>query len=106
MSYAGADGVAIEALVAAGARGLVSAGVPPGRPAKGEAAALANAARRGVVVVQASRAVRGTVPEQAFLRAAGVLAGGELPPHKLRVLLMLALAYSDDKTLIQQWIMG
>lgn len=104
MSYAGADRVPIDACVAAGARGLISAGVPPGRPAKGEALALAEASRRGVVVVQSSRAVRGTVPVQAFLVADGILAGGDLPPHKLRILLMLALAHTDDRALIQQWI--
>jgi L-asparaginase len=106
MSYAGADRVPIDAFVAAGARGLVSAGVPPGRPAKAEAAALAEAARRGVVVVQSSRAVRGTVPPQAFLAVDGILAGGDLPPHKLRILLMLALAHTADKALIQKWILA
>jgi L-asparaginase len=106
MSYAGADRVAVDAFMAAGARGLVSAGVPPGRPARGEVAALAEAARAGVVVVQSSRAARGTVPPQAFLAADGILAGGDLPAHKLRILLMLALAHTSDKTLIQQWILA
>ena len=31
-SYAGADGVAVDAMVAAGARGMISAGLPPGIP--------------------------------------------------------------------------
>lgn len=105
ISYAGADRIPIDALVNAGARGLVSAGLAPGRPARAEAAALADAARNGVVVIQSTRAPRGTVPPQDFLKVDGILAGGDLPPHKLRILLMLALAQTDDKALIQQWIL-
>ncbi|MFM0509030.1 asparaginase [Paraburkholderia sp. RL17-373-BIF-A] len=92
MSYAGADGAAIEAFVAAGARGIVSAGLAPGRPASGEREALCNAVAAGVVVVQATRAPRGTVPKQRFLAADGIVAGGDLSAQKLRIALMLILA--------------
>jgi L-asparaginase len=92
ISYAGADGAAIEASLQTGARGLISIGLAPGRPANGERDALLRAVQRGVVVVQASRAVRGVVPVQDFLRRDGVLAGGDLAPQKLRILLMLILA--------------
>jgi L-asparaginase len=92
VSYAGADGTAIDAAVAAGARGIVSMGLAPGRPANGEREALARAAKQGVCVVQSTRAVRPVVPPQDFLRRDGVLAGGDLAPHKLRILLMLLLA--------------
>ncbi|MCC8392888.1 asparaginase [Paraburkholderia sp. MMS20-SJTR3] len=104
LSYAGADAVAIEAFVAAGSRAIVSAGLVPGRPAAAEQAALARAAQRGVVVVQSSRAPRGEVPLQAFLEAAGVLAGGDLAPQKLRIVLMLALSCTTDRLQIQRWI--
>ena len=100
MSYAGADGAAIEAFVAAGARGIVSAGLAPGRPAAGEREALCEAVRAGVVVVQATRSPRGVVPKQRFLAADGILAGGDLSPPKLRIALMLILAAfvtGDDK---------
>ena len=95
MSYAGADGVAIDAFVAAGACGIVSAGLAPGRPASKETSALVRAAQAGVVVVQATRAPRGTVPVQRFLAADGLLAGGDLAPPKLRIALMLAIAADD-----------
>ena len=95
MSYAGADGAAIDAFVAAGARGIVSAGLAPGRPASKEASALVRAAQAGVVVVQATRAPRGTVPVQRFLAADGLLAGGDLAPPKLRIALMLEIAGHD-----------
>jgi L-asparaginase len=92
MSYAGADGAAIEAFVAAGACGIVSAGLAPGRPAAGEREALCDAVKAGVVVVQATRSPRGVVPKQRFLAADGILAGGDLSPQKLRIALMLILA--------------
>ncbi|WP_322102276.1 asparaginase [Paraburkholderia sp. J41] len=95
ISYAGADGAAIDALVAAGSAGIVSAGLVPGRPAAGEAAAYRKAVEAGVVVVQSSRAPRGVVPPQAFLARDGVIAGGDLAPHKLRIALMLALTSGD-----------
>jgi L-asparaginase len=92
VSYAGADGVAIDGLLAAGTRGIVSIGLAPGRPANGERAALQRAVAQGVVVVQSARAARGVVPPQAFLRRDGILAGGDMAPQKLRILLMLILA--------------
>lgn len=92
MSYAGADGTLVEACVAAGARGIVSAGLVPGRPANGEAQALREAVQKGVVVVQASRGAKGFVAPQAFLERDGIVAAGDLAPQKARVLLMLALA--------------
>ncbi|MFJ1258276.1 asparaginase [Cupriavidus sp. CuC1] len=106
MSYAGADRVVIDALVAGGARGIVSAGLPPGRPANGEAQGLADAVRGGVIVVQSTRSPRGVVPPQAFLAAAGVLAGGDLSAQKLRILLMLALTQSSERDLIQRWLLA
>jgi len=96
ISYAGADGTAIDASVAAGARGLISMGLVPGRPANGERAALARAVEHGVCVVQSARASRPVVPPQAFLERDGFLAGGDLAPHKLRVLLMLLLSQARN----------
>ncbi|WP_306391930.1 asparaginase [Telluria beijingensis] len=94
VSYAGADGAAIDGLLQAGVRGLVSIGLAPGRPANGERAALQRAVAAGVTVVQAARAPRGQVPPQDFLVRDGILAGGDLTPQKLRILLMLLLAQS------------
>jgi L-asparaginase len=105
IAYAGADGTAIKAMVDAGAQGLIHVGLAPGRPAQGEVAALEYAVQQGVVVVQSSRALRGAVPPQSFLQRAGVLAGGDLSPHKLRILLMLALTQTTDPTVLQEWMM-
>src|ERR1700687_783621 len=58
-SYAGADGALVRAAVAAGARGLVSAGFAPGSPTPDQRVAFIEAAQAGVVVVQCSRAASG-----------------------------------------------
>ena len=62
VSYQGADGVLVDAAVAAGARGIVSAGTGAGYPTPGEVEALERAAAAGVVVCQASRVGAGRVP--------------------------------------------
>src|SRR5690606_3964089 len=50
-SHAGADAVAIDAFVAAGAKGIVVAANAPGRPTPAQREALVVARRRGVAVV-------------------------------------------------------
>lgn len=92
LSYAGADGAAIDAFVAAGARGVVCAGFPPGRSTPLERMAAICAVQAGVTVVQSSRALSGRVPLQRYNAADGVLSGGGLNPHQARILVMLALA--------------
>lgn len=106
LSYAGADGTQIDALVAAGTRGIVSAGFPPGRCTPGERAALLRAVAAGVVVVQGSRAVRGTVPLQSYNARDGILSGGGLAPGKARILLMLALSAGLSADAIQALLLA
>ena len=60
-SYGGADGTAVDAFVAAGARGIVSAGLAPGLTTPAERAAFERVAAAGVLVVQTSRAGSGRV---------------------------------------------
>src|SRR5205085_9666377 len=71
-SYAGADGDLVRAAVAAGARGLVSAGFAPGSPSPDQREAFIQAAKSGVVVVQCSRAASGRVAPRRHLREAGL----------------------------------
>jgi L-asparaginase len=92
LSYLGADGVAIDALVGAGARGIVSAGTGAGYPTPGEVEALERASAAGVTVVQATRVGSGRVPPVPALVSRGWVAAGDLPPWKARILLRLALA--------------
>lgn len=101
-AYAGSDGTAVAAFVAAGARGIVSAGLPPGRTPPAETAALEEARWQGVLVVQSSRAGSGRVIEPRRLREQGLVAADNLNPQKARVLAMLALTRTDDPIAVQR----
>jgi L-asparaginase len=101
-SYAGADGALIDSVVAAGARGIVSAGFAPGSPTPQQRTAFERAAKSGVVIVQCSRAASGRVAPRRRLRESGIVAGEDLSPQKARILLMLALSTTSDVTAIQQ----
>ena len=101
-SYAGADGALVDAAVAAGARGLVSAGFAPGSPTPEQRAAFERAAKSGVVVVQCSRAFSGRVAPRRRLRESGLVAGEDLSPQKARILLMLALSTTTEIAAIQE----
>ena len=92
-SYAGADSVPIDALVAAGAKGLVVSGVGRGNIAPGQGAALRRARDKGVVVVVTTRTGSGGVPVK---RADGMIGSGDLNAQKARVLLTLALSRTSD----------
>jgi L-asparaginase len=92
LSYAGADGTAIRAFQAAGAKAIISLGMPPGRCTPAERSALREAAARGLLVVQSSRASAGAVVPQRYNAADGVLSGGDLAANKLRILLMVVLS--------------
>ena len=95
-SYTGADGTAVRAFVAAGARGIVSAGFAPGFTPPGEAEALKEAASNGIVVVQSTRAGSGRTFRSSRLKANGLLIADNLNPQKARILLALALTRSHD----------
>jgi L-asparaginase len=101
-SYAGADGALVDAAVAAGARGIVSAGFAPGSPTPQQRTALERAAKSGTVIVQCSRAASGRVAPRRRLRESGIVAGDDLSPQKARILLMLALSTTADIAVIQQ----
>jgi L-asparaginase len=100
-SYAGADGCAVEAFVAAGARGLVSAGLPPGLTAPLERAAFEAAGRAGVMIVQSSRAGSGRVARRTYLKENGMIGADNLNPQKARILLSLALTRTNDAAEVQ-----
>ncbi|GLC28579.1 asparaginase [Roseisolibacter agri] len=105
-SYVGADGAAVDALVAAGARGLVVAGVGRGGLASAQRDAISRAIAQGVVVVMGSRTGAGSVPVGQGVRRRGgaadapeepsTVGAGDLNVQKARVLLMLALTRTND----------
>lgn len=100
-SYAGADGAAIAAFVAAGARGIVLSSVAPGlvTPAQMEAALAAR--DKGVAVIMSSRGGSGRVLRRTSMREEGIIAADNLNPQKARVLTMLALTRSSEPDDIQ-----
>ncbi len=95
-SYAGCDGTAVEAFLAAGARGLVSAGFAPAVTTPAEAEALRKAARNGTVVVQSTRVGIGRAADTKSLRDSGFVNADNLNPQKSRILLALALTVTQD----------
>jgi L-asparaginase len=103
VSYIGADGALIDAVVAAGARGIVSAGTGAGRPTPGEIEALTRAAEAGVIVCQSTRVGSGRTLRSPGLRKRGWVASDNLQPWKARLLLALALNRTSDPDEIQSY---
>lgn len=101
-SHVGADGSATRAFADAGARGIVSAGFGPGMTTPAETLALRNAVEAGVVVVQSSRTGSGLVVDSAHHRKLSIIAGGDIGPHKARILLALCLARGDTHDEIEK----
>jgi len=101
-SYAGADGTAVRAFVAAGARAIVAASLPPGVTTPAETDALLDARRRGVLIVLSSRAGSGRVLPRTVVRERGFVVADNLNPQKARVLAMLALTRTDDVSAVQR----
>ncbi len=102
VSYIGADGALIDAAVAAGAQGIVSAGTGAGRPTPAEEAALARAHAQGVVIVQSSRVGSGRVVRSPGLRQRGWIAADNLQPWKAKILLALGLTVTRDPDQLQR----
>jgi L-asparaginase len=92
-AYADMSADLIDASVAKGAKGIVIAGVGNGNMNAASLRAVANAARKGIVVVRSSRVVTGTVGRNVEVNddELNLLASDELNPQKARILLMLAL---------------
>jgi L-asparaginase len=104
-AHAGADGAMVKAAVAAGAKGIVLAGVGDGNATADMVQALADAAKAGVVVVRASHVDDGTVRRNIEVDddQLGFVAAMDFNPQKARVLLRLALSKTSDSKEIQRF---
>lgn len=100
-SYGGADGAAIRAAVAAGARGVVVAAMPPGLVTPTQDEAIEEALARGVAVVLATRAGGARMLRRRRHRDLGIAVADDLTPQAARVLLLLALALEDPRADLQ-----
>jgi L-asparaginase len=94
----------VEAALGLGAQGIVVAGVGNGNLSRAAIASLAEASRRGVVVVRSSRAGSGAVLRNVEIDddAHSFVASDGLNPQKARVLLQLALTRTRDPREIQE----
>ena len=103
-AYANVGPELANAAIAAGAKGLVLAGVGDGNGTQALVEALAAAAKKGVVVVRSSRTNSGAVARNVELDddKLGFVASQELNPQKARVLLQLALTKTKDPVAVQQ----
>jgi L-asparaginase len=92
--YQESDRTAIDAFVAAGAKGVVMTG--------GGRDAIKDAQGKGVVFVQSDRKGSGRVLESERMVERSVITSDNLSPHKARILLRLALTKTTDPKEIQR----
>ena len=99
------DGALINAAVAAGAKGVVIAGVGNGNMTKPALETLAQQAKNGVVCVRSSRVTTGQVGRNVEVNDDSLhfVASLGLNPQKARVLLRLALLQTTDIGRIQRY---
>src|SRR5436190_5557000 len=104
MAHENMDGALIDAAAAAGAKGIVIAGVGNGNMTAGALKTLTAQAKKGVVCVRASRVTTGNVGRNVEVNddEAGLVASLDLNPQKARVLLRLALLKQRSKDDLQR----
>ncbi|WP_369068820.1 asparaginase [Kineococcus terrestris] len=102
MSYVEADATPVTALAEAGVDGIVTAGHGAGGISTEQSAARSAAVEQGVVFATTTRTGSGAIyPSDPA--TPGVVAAYDLTPQKARVLLQLALTFTDDPQQVQQW---
>jgi len=103
-TYANVGPTAVNALVAAGDKGLIHAGVGDGSLPNTVRPALSAAREKGVVIVRASRVGQGIVARngEANDDQLDFVVADTLNPQKARILLMLALTKTSNTKEIQR----
>jgi L-asparaginase len=101
-TYAGADGALIEAAVGQGAEGIVIAGFPTGVATPAMDDAVRRAVDKGIPVVMTNRGGMGRVMDKKREEGRPLVWGDNLTAVKARVLLMLALTATRDRTALQR----
>ena len=89
--YAGSDAAGVRALVGAEVAAVVVQAFGGGRASPEMRRAVAEVAESGIPVVLGSRVPEGRVMNGVAAPERGVLAAGDMPPHRVRVLLLAAL---------------
>jgi len=101
-SYAGADGVLVDALTALRPDGMVLVGFGGGSYPAAFLDAGKRAVQAGIPVVLATRSWNGRVVITPKMEAAGFIVCDDLMPQKARILLMLALTVTRERKTIQE----
>jgi L-asparaginase/Glu-tRNA(Gln) amidotransferase subunit D len=106
VAYAGVDETAMRAFVAAGARGIVHAGLGNANTPTAYRAFIQSLPTQGVLLARCARFITGSVTRASVYADAqhGILTAGPLPPHKVRIVMLLGLAHGMDGPAIQAWI--
>ena len=104
MAHENMDGVLLNAAAAAGARGVVVAGVGNGNMTASALDALAALSKKGVIAVRSTRVAIGRVGRNVEVDddKLALIASDELNPQKARVLLRLALLKQRSLTEMQR----
>ena len=100
--YADAGLEALNGIIAANPAGIVVAGVGNGTLSGAYRKPLEEAAKKGIVVVRASRVGTGPVTRDSTDDAAGFVVSDSLNAQKARILLMLALTKTKDVKDVQR----
>jgi L-asparaginase len=102
MTYQGATGDIIKAIVDQGARGIVIAAAGAGAMSGTQDEGIRYALDKGVFVVIATRTGSGRIMPRSTSAARLQIEGEDLAPIKARILLMLALTKTRDAAEIQR----
>ncbi|MGE3541387.1 MAG: asparaginase [Candidatus Tectimicrobiota bacterium] len=101
-AYGGADGMLIDAVCERGTDGLVLVGFGGGSYPSAFLDAGKRAVQAGIPVVLATRSTAGRVIMTPQKASAGFIVSDDLLPQKARILLMLALTMTRERTAIQE----
>ena len=105
-AYSGADGAAIDGFVQAGCAGIIAAGLGSGNAPRAFLQALSQAADNGVPVVIASQVGSGRVMARHGFADRGFITAENLLPKKARLLLMLAITRTRQRSEIQRMMLS
>ncbi len=102
VSYQGASGDALKALVESGAKGIVTMGTGNGGISQSMLTARNEALNQGIIVVSTTRTGSGTMYSEDR-DGSGLISADNLNAYHARIALELSLAYSKNYHTIQSW---
>ena len=102
LSYAGANGTAIDAFIKSGTEALIIASLAPGMPTPDQILEITSAIKKNIKIIYSTRAGSGRVLRRESMVREGIISADNLNPQKARVLAMLALFTSS--TSLGGWV--